>query len=119
MSRGRKSANQLTLRASVNSVYIRPRHSRGDGVRSVSRVTACVCLLLTLWLAVALVAHRHSATTEAAKCTVCMAAHASAPKEIVVPQVTIVPVSAPPKEAAPAQQRIEAFALTVRPPPAV
>jgi hypothetical protein len=76
-------------------------------------------VLLTLWLAVALVAHRHSATTEAAKCTMCMVAHASAPKAIVVPQVTFVLVSAPPQEAAPAQQRIEAFALTVRPPPAL
>lgn len=44
---------------------------------------AVVCLLLTLWSAVAFAAHHHSDRTEAAKCTVCMAAHSAAAKTAV------------------------------------
>jgi hypothetical protein len=89
-------------------------------MKSISKRIALFCALLTLWSAVALVAHHHSSATESAKCTVCVTAHSSAPKTTsnfapatwaTVSQVRSEPVSA--------KQRIVAFALSVRPPPAV
>ena len=79
-----------------------------------------LCLLLTLWSALAFIAHRHSNGAESAKCAVCVAAHSAAPKAAVqqlkatftsISIVRSIPLS--PKE------RFVAFALSVRPPPAV
>jgi hypothetical protein len=87
--------------------------------RFIVKYVAIVCLMLTLWSAVAAVAHHHPKGTESAKCSVCVAAHSVAPKvaanlaKTTFSSVTMfraVPVSA--------KERLVAFALSVRPPPA-
>jgi hypothetical protein len=74
--------------------------------------------LLTLLSAGAFVAHHHSSATDALKCTVCVTAHSATPKTTsnlstasFVRFATFRPVPVP------VQQRLIAFALSVRPPP--
>jgi hypothetical protein len=90
-------------------------------MRLFSKRIAWVCLLLTFWSAIGFIAHHHSSAAEAAKCTVCVAAHSASPKTTSTLQKTAFvresafepqPVSTP-------RQRLIAFALSVRPPPAV
>jgi len=89
-------------------------------MRSISKSIALMCLLLTLLSAVALVAHHHSSAAEAAKCTVCVAAHSASPKTTsVLPNTTFVPVATFHPKPVSAKQRLVAFALCVRPPPNV
>jgi hypothetical protein len=89
-------------------------------MQSISKRIAWLLLLLTLWSAFALVTHHHSSATEAAKCTVCVAAHSASPKPTSnLPKVTFVPVSTFWSEPVSAKQRLIAFALCVRPPPSV
>jgi len=77
-----------------------------------------MCLLLTFWSAIAFVAHHHSNRTEAAKCTVCVAAHSAAPKAPASSlKAKFVPISAFVPEPVLAAQSFLAFALSVRPPP--
>ena len=100
----------------VNFKYI----FKGLASLRMSKYVALLCLVLTVWSASAFAAHQHSNGAESAKCTVCLAAHTAAPRAT-APQlqaaftpisiVRIVPVSA--------QERFAAFALSVRPPPAV
>jgi hypothetical protein len=88
-------------------------------MRSISKRIACLCLLLTLWSAVAFIAHHHSSATDALKCTVCIAAHSAAPKATSnLPTATSVSLSTFRLEPVSAKQRLVAFALSVRPPPA-
>lgn len=89
-------------------------------MRSFSKKVAVLCLLLTLWSAVAFAAHHHSSAAEAAKCTVCIAAHSASPKATsAVLKATFVAVSTFRAEPVSAKQRLIAFALRVRPPPSV
>jgi hypothetical protein len=89
-------------------------------MQSISKKVALLCLLLTFCSAAALVAHHHSSATDAVKCTVCVTAHSSAPKPVaVLPSRTFIRVSAVRLEPVSAKQRFVAFALSVRPPPAV
>jgi hypothetical protein len=77
------------------------------------------CVVLTLWSAFALAAHHHTNATDSAKCTVCVAAHSAAPKATArLAKSTF--VFAPIDKTSPisVKQRIVAFALSVRPPPA-
>jgi hypothetical protein len=89
-------------------------------MKSVSKRVAFFCVLLTLFSAIAFVAHHHSSGTDSAKCTICATAHSSAPKTVVSltfaswTAVAIVRV-----QAVSAKQRLIAFALCVRPPPAL
>jgi len=89
-------------------------------MRSIGKSVAWVCLLLTLWSAVAFVAHHHTGGDESAKCTVCVAALSASPTAPSLPvQATFLVVSTYRAEpVAEAKQRLIAFALTVRPPPA-
>lgn len=89
-------------------------------MRSTVKFAAVVCLLLTLWSALAFAAHHHSKGTESATCTVCMAAHTAAPRATAhlhraalnpIFIVEAVPISG--------KERFIAFALSVRPPPAL
>jgi hypothetical protein len=77
--------------------------------------------MLTFWSALAFAAHHHSNPTEAAKCTVCIAAHSASPKATTtLPRVLFVSVSTfflP--EPISTKQRLIVFALSVRPPPSV
>jgi hypothetical protein len=89
-------------------------------MRSISKKIAFLCLLLTFWSAVAFAAHHHSNSTDAAKCTVCIAAHSASPKANSTPRpARFVVVSSFRAEPVSAKQRFVAFALSVRPPPSV
>jgi hypothetical protein len=88
-------------------------------MRSICKPVARLCLLLTLWSAMAFVAHQHTDASESAKCTVCVAALSASPTVASLPvQVNFSVVSTFRAEpVAAAKQRLIAFALTVRPPP--
>lgn len=89
-------------------------------MRLFSKKVAFFCLLLTLWSAVAFVAHNHSSATDAAKCTVCIAAHSASPKATsTLLKATLLAVYTFRAEPVAAKQRLIAFALCVRPPPSV
>lgn len=89
-------------------------------MRSISKRIAMLCLLLTLWSAVAFAVHQHSSAAEAAKCTICIAAHSASPKvTTTLPKVLFVSASTFLPEPISAKQRVIAFALWVRPPPSV
>jgi hypothetical protein len=87
-------------------------------MRVWSKRVALVCLMLTIWSALAFVAHHHSSATDAAKCTVCVAAHSASPKIVsTLPKVTFVSVSTFCQRPVSAQHVLVVFALSVRPPP--
>ena len=88
-------------------------------MRSISKRVAVLCLLLTILSALAFVAHHHSNGTESAKCTVCVAAHSTAPKSTTyVPSAIFAPIFIVRSHRVSAKERFIAFALSVRPPPA-
>ena len=89
-------------------------------MRLIWKRIAFLCLLLTLWSAVAVVAHHHSSATDAVKCSVCMAAHAAVPKTTSnLPKASSVCLSTFRQDPVSAKQRLVGFALSVRPPPTV
>ncbi len=89
-------------------------------MQSISKRIAWLSLLLTLWSALAFAVHHHSSQNESSTCQVCVAAHSAsptaaspAPKPIFRHVVHYRP------KAIAAKQCLVAFALYVRPPPAV
>jgi hypothetical protein len=89
-------------------------------MRSITKRIACLCLLLTFWSAIAFATHHHSNAIEAARCTVCIAAHSASPTApSTLLQATFVAVSTFRAEPVAAKQRFIGFALSVRPPPSV
>jgi hypothetical protein len=90
-------------------------------MRSWSKRIAWLCLLLTLSAAYSLAAHHHSSSIDAAKCTVCVAAHSASPViSCRLPKAVPIPIRVLPIPESPsAKQRLIAFALAVRPPPSV
>jgi 3-mercaptopyruvate sulfurtransferase SseA len=90
-------------------------------MRSWSKRIAWLCLLLTLIAAYSLAAHHHSNSVDAAKCTVCVAAHSASPLTTArLPNAVFVPLhSVSTAEPVSAKQRLISFALSVRPPPEV
>ncbi len=90
-----------------------------SNVRSTFKYVAVLCLLLTLWSAVAIVVHHHDTATESVRCTVCIAAHSAAPKAATaLSYATFVPVFVVRAQIVSAKATLIAFALSVRPPPA-
>lgn len=88
-------------------------------MRSVFKYVVVLCLLLTLWSAVAVVVHHHNNATESVRCTVCIAAHSAAPKAATgLAQATFAPVFTLRAQTVSARACLTAFALSVRPPPA-
>jgi hypothetical protein len=89
-------------------------------MRSYSKAIAWLCLLLTLLPALAFAAHHHSSATDAARCTVCIAARSASPKTTsTAPNaIFVLEVAVRPKPVS-AKQRLIDFALSVRPPPGV
>lgn len=86
--------------------------------RSIVKFAAAICLVLTLWSALAVVAHHHPKGTDSAKCTVCVVAHSASPNVGVnVTKTTFTSISAFRADPASPKQRFVAFALSVRPPP--
>jgi hypothetical protein len=89
-------------------------------MRSFVKCVALVCLLLTFWSAVAVVTHHHANDTEAASCTVCMAAHSAAPTPTTnLLKTTFTALSTYRAEPDFAKEALVVFALSIRPPPAV
>jgi hypothetical protein len=90
-------------------------------MRPFSKPIALICLLLTFWSAGALIAHHHSSANDAAKCSVCVAAHSTAPKTTTstLPDTAFVIREAFRAQPVATKQRLVAFALSVRPPPTV
>ena len=89
-------------------------------MRSISKRIACLCLLLTFWSAIAFAVHQHANATEAAKCTVCIAAHSASPKaSSALLRARFIAVSTFRAEPVAAKQCLIAFVLCVRPPPSV
>ena len=88
-------------------------------MRSIFKYVVVLCLLLTLWSAVAVVVHHHDNATESVRCTVCIAAHSAAPKAATgLAQATLAPVFTLSGHSIAAKASMIAFALSVRPPPA-
>jgi hypothetical protein len=89
-------------------------------LRSKSKPIACLLLLLTFWSAIAAVVHQHASAEESIRCTVCVAAHSAAPRaQSSLTLTSFLVVSTVRTQAVSAKQRLIAFALSVRPPPAV
>jgi len=87
---------------------------------SISKRVAWLALVLTLWSAFAFAVHRHSSQDESSSCQVCIAAHSASPTNASpTPKPVFRRVVRFRPRAAAAKQRLEAFALYVRPPPAV
>jgi len=102
------------------SVHLGIRFLGSLRMRVFSKRIALLCLMLTLWSALAFVAHHHSSATDAAKCTVCLAAHSASPKSSSQsPKVTFVSISTLRQQPVSAKQSLVVFALSVRPPPSV
>lgn len=88
-------------------------------MRPTSKKVTLLCLLLILFSAVASAVHHHSEGTEA-KCTVCMTAHSAVPRIAAAPlRVSFTSAFIVQAEPVSAKQHVVAFALSVRPPPAV
>ena len=89
-------------------------------MRSFVKCVALVCLLLTFWSALAVVAHHHADGTDSASCTVCVAAHSTAPTPTTnLLKTTFTALSTFRFEPDFAKEALVVFALCVRPPPAV
>jgi hypothetical protein len=90
-------------------------------MRSTTKRIACLCLLLTLWSAIAFATHQHWGATESSTCPVCIAAHSASPQATTTTFSSVMFVSEPVVRPEPVatKQRLIAFALCVRPPPSV
>ncbi len=89
-------------------------------MRSSLKRVAWLSLLLTLWSAFAFAVHHPSSQDESTTCQVCVAAQSAAPATASpTPKPVfrrVLPFRPQPSSA---KQRLVAFALSVRPPPAV
>ena len=87
-------------------------------MRPILKGTATLCLVLTLWSAVAAVAHHHASVTDSLKCSVCATVHSASPNAISsLPKVNFVPESTVQADSVTAKLDVEPFALSVRPHP--
>jgi len=89
-------------------------------VRSILKSAAWLCLTLTLWSVFAFAEHHHSNPIDAAKCTICIAAHTASPKPASTTlHGSFVAFGTLQPNPLSVKQRLIGFALSVRPPPAV
>jgi hypothetical protein len=87
---------------------------------SISKRIAWLSLLLTLWSALAFAVHHHSSQDESTTCQVCVAAHSASPTTASpTPKPVFRRVVSFRPRPTDAKQYFVAFALYVRPPPAV
>jgi hypothetical protein len=85
-----------------------------------SKRVALLCMLLTLWSALAFVYHRHASATEDAQCNVCVVAHSASPQtSFTLHNTALAVASAFRAEPVCSKQRLAIFALSVRPPPSL
>jgi hypothetical protein len=89
-------------------------------MRSVPKIAALLCLLLTVWSAAAVVTHHHASKSESLTCPVCVAtrAPAAAIASVSGPKPVFLFLSAVRCEPVSGKYRLVVFALNVRPPPA-
>jgi hypothetical protein len=89
-------------------------------MQSISKRIAWLSLLLTLWSALAFAVHHHSSQDESTACQVCVAAHSASPTSASpTPRPVFRRIVRYRLKATAAKQWLVAFALYVRPPPAV
>jgi hypothetical protein len=91
-----------------------------ESMRSLFRWSAWLCLSLMLWTAAAESTHNHPSQTDAASCSICVAAHSTSPtvsSTHVRPVFTTVGVLR--EEAVIAKARLDGFELGSRGPPVV
>jgi hypothetical protein len=89
-----------------------------ESMRSVIRWSAWLCLSLMLWTVALEPVHHHPSQTDAASCSICVAAHSTTPtvsSTHVRPVFTTVGVLR--EEAVLAQARLDVFELGSRGPP--
>jgi hypothetical protein len=89
-----------------------------ESMRSLYRWSAWLCLSMMLWTAAAESTHNHPSQTEAASCSICVAAHSTSPtvsSTHVRPVFSTVGVLR--EEAVIAQARLDVFELGTRGPP--
>ena len=89
-------------------------------LRTIAKTTALFCLVLTLWTSFAFITHHHSGTINEAKCASCIAAHSSSPTPTItqLSHLSFVVLFTFRAKSVSAKQRLIAFALSNRPPPA-
>jgi len=88
-------------------------------MRALAKFAALLCLLLTVWTALAVVAHHHTNGAESQTCPICVVARA--PAAIVTSdaaQPVLVRLSTVRVEPSPLHHRLPVFALSGRAPPA-
>jgi hypothetical protein len=91
-----------------------------ESMRSVIRWSAWLCLSLMLWTAAVESIHNHPSQTEAATCSICVAAHSSSPtvsSHHTRPVFAAVGVLR--EKAVLAKARFDVFDIGIRGPPAV
>jgi hypothetical protein len=114
----RSICKESSLRGTWIGCRFKEQTCRVRFVRSLQKLVACLCLVLTCGSAIALVAHHHSSATDAIKCTICITAHSAAPEARTNPQrasFRFIGFFRP--EPISLKLFSIAFALTVRPPP--
>jgi hypothetical protein len=86
---------------------------------SASKLTAYLCILLTLLLEYTFATHNHFSSSDEAKCTLCVGAHSASPATTVkLATVNLIAGFTVALKEISAKQSLIAFALKVRPPPA-
>jgi hypothetical protein len=89
-------------------------------MRTISKAISSLCLLLTLWSAVALATHHHSSANESLTCQICIAANSTTPSVACAqPAPTFIQLSTVPVRPDSAPRQVLAFAISNRPPPVV
>jgi len=87
---------------------------------SKAKYVVVLCVLLTLSSVFAFVTHHHSNRAESIKCSVCAAGHSAAARPTASSlKATFTPISVFRTAPDSITHRVVAFALSVRPPPAI
>lgn len=89
-------------------------------MRSVLKPLAALCILVMFVSAYGFAVHQHSSFSDEAQCTICVVAHSASPTtpSTLLSAVFVLVLAVVVAERVSAKQRLIAFALTVRPPPA-
>jgi hypothetical protein len=91
-----------------------------ERMRFTFRWLAWLCLSLMLWTAVAESTHNHPNTTESAACSICVAAHSTAPTAICsLVRPVFEAIGLLQEEEVIAKARLSVFDLGIRGPPTV
>jgi hypothetical protein len=89
-----------------------------EHMRSVLRWSAWLCLSLMLWTVAAESRHNHPSQTEAASCSICVAAHSTAPATVCdAADPVFAAVGMLQEKDVIAESRLDFFELVIRGPP--